>query len=145
MSDALSQALSVEYATIYGYGIVSAHSRSDVNDLVSQSIAQHRARREAVIEMLTSRSITPPVPAAGYQLPEPVNDPDDAVNLAVRMEQDTATAWRVVLEQTPAGSEGNADRAFAVDALSQAAVLAARWRRVLGVWPQTQAFPGGTE
>jgi hypothetical protein len=75
----------------------------------------------------------------------PVNNPDDAANLAIRMEQDAATAWRAVLEQAPDGSEGDADRSFAVGALTQSAVLAARWRQVLGDWPVTQPFPGGTE
>jgi hypothetical protein len=37
------------------------------------------------------------------------------------------------------------DRAFAVTALTQSAVLAARWSRVLGVSPITVAFPGGSE
>ena len=46
-----------------------------------------------------------------------------------------------VLEQT--GSEQ--DREFAATALTQCAVLAARWRQVLGAWPLTQAFPGGSE
>ena len=36
-------------------------------------------------------------------------------------------------------------RAFAVKALTQTAVTAARWSRVLGVWPITVAFPGGSE
>lgn len=31
---ALSDALAVEHGVIYGYGMVSAHSRLDVNDLV---------------------------------------------------------------------------------------------------------------
>ena len=37
------------------------------------------------------------------------------------------------------------DRAFAVAALTECAVTAARWRRVLGVTPITVAFPGGSE
>ena len=39
----------------------------------------------------------------------------------------------------------NEDRAFAVTALTQCAVAAARWSRVLDVWPITVAFPGGSE
>ena len=37
------------------------------------------------------------------------------------------------------------DRAFAVTALTQCAVTAARWSRVLGISPITVAFPGGSE
>ncbi len=57
------------------------------------------------------------------------------------MENDCAVAWRAVIEQ--AGSEQ--DRAFGVTALTESAVLAARWNQVLGVWPVTSAFPGGSE
>lgn len=74
-----------------------------------------------------------------------VNDPTDAANLAVRMESDAAVAWRAVLEQARAGSDGDAVRAFAVSALTQSAVLTARWKRILKVWPLTQSFPGGKD
>lgn len=142
---ALYDALAVEHAAIYGYGIVSALSEPEDNPLVSEAIATHRQRREAVIEMLTARSVTPPLPEVGYQLPMTVADPTDAAQLAVRMEQDSATAWRVVLEQAPAGSEGDRDRAFAATALTESAVLIARWRQLLRDWPITDAFPGGAE
>jgi hypothetical protein len=138
---ALFDAVAAEHATIYGYGLVSAHSTPDVNDLVSAAMAEHRDRREAAIATLAARSVDPPLPAAGYQMPIEVNNPTDAANLAVRMEQDTAVAWRAVLEQET-DAQG---RAFAVTALTQCAVTAARWRRVLGISPLTVAFPGGSE
>ena len=50
-----------------------------------------------------------------------------------------------MLEQAAAGSGGDTDRTFAVTALTQSAVLAARWKRVLKLWPLTQAFPGGSD
>ncbi|HEX9499323.1 MAG TPA: DUF4439 domain-containing protein, partial [Mycobacterium sp.] len=50
-------------------------------------------------------------------------------------------AWRAVLEQ----ATDEQDRAFAVTALTQCAVTAARWSRVLGISPITVAFPGGSE
>ncbi len=138
---ALYDAAATEHATIYGYGIVSAHTTPDLNALVSKAIATHRAQREKAIQVLTSREVTPPLPAAGYQLPMPVTNPTDAANLAVRMENDMAVAWRAVLEQAASGE----DRTFAVTALTQSAILAARWKRALRVWPVTQAFPGGSE
>ena len=138
---ALYDALTVEHATIYGYGIVSAHSLPTRNELVSETLAEHRRRREALVAMLTEDSVTAPLPAAGYQLPSVVATPVDAAKLAVAMENDCAVAWRAVLEQ----SDSEQDRAFAVTALTQCAVTAARWRRVLGAWPVTQAFPGGSE
>jgi len=50
-------------------------------------------------------------------------------------------AWRAVLEQAASTQE----RGFAVQALTQTAVTAARWNSVLGVAPITVAFPGGSE
>ncbi len=138
---ALFDAVTTEHAVIYGYGLVSAHSTPDDNELVAAAMAEHRERREAAVEMLEGRGIDPPLPAAGYQLPMQVDNPTDAANLAVRMEEDSAAAWRAVLEQATTADE----RTFAVNALTQTAVAAARWSRVLGVWPITVAFPGGNE
>ncbi len=138
---ALCDALTTEHAVIYGYGMVSAHSDPDLNKMVSAAINEHRHRRDQVIAMLTTRSVTAPVAAAGYQLPMPVHNPTDAARLAVRMESDTAVAWRAVVEQAKTAD----DRGFAVTALAQSAVLGARWNKVLGVFPLTTAFPGGTE
>jgi hypothetical protein len=137
----LFDAIAAEHAAIYGYGIVSAHSSADENPLVSDALAQHRERREAAIAILSGDSAKPPVPAAGYQLPVPVNNPVDAANLAIRMEADCAVAWRAVIEQ--AASEQN--RSFGVTALTECAVLSARWKRTVGAWPMIVAFPGGAE
>ncbi|MFV8052703.1 ferritin-like domain-containing protein [Mycobacterium sp. 48b] len=138
---ALFDAVAVEHGAIYGYGLVSAHSTAEDNALVATAMAQHRARREAAMAMLEARSVTPPLPAAGYQLPAPVKDPTDAANLAIRMEEDSSVAWRAVLEQATAAD----DRTFAVIALSETAVTAARWRAIVNAWPVTVAFPGGGE
>ncbi|ODR10545.1 hypothetical protein BHQ21_02360 [Mycobacterium sherrisii] len=138
---ALSDALSVEHATIYGYGIVSALSPPSVNDLVLEALLTHRKRRDDVIAMLAARQVTAPPAAAGYQLPLLVASRADAARLATRMENDGATAWRVVVEH----AETAEDRAFAATALTQSAVMAARWSRILGAWPITTSFPGGNE
>lgn len=138
---ALFDAVATEHGAIYGYGVVSAHSTPEDNALVAESMAQHRVRREEALAMLAERSVNPPLPAAGYEVPLEVADPGDAAELAVRMESDTATAWRAVLEQ----AQTPEDRRFAVTAMTQAAVLAARWNQVLGAPQITTAFPGGPE
>jgi hypothetical protein len=138
---ALSDALANEHATVYGYGIVSAMSPASVNGLVAEALEQHRRRRDDVIAMLSARSATAPVAAPGYQLPMQVASPADAARLALRMENDCATAWRVVIEHAEAPEE----RAFASTALTQSTVMAARWGRTLNAWPITTAFPGGSE
>jgi len=138
---ALFDALAAEHAAIYGYGLVSPHVMPEDNELVSQALAEHRDRREAVVTMMNERSIKAPLPAVGYQLPMVVDSPPSAARLAVRIESDCAVAWRAVLEQT----DIEQDRVFGGTALTQCAVTAARWRKVLGGWPVTEAFPGGSE
>jgi hypothetical protein len=138
--NALCAALTNEHAVIYGYGIVSAHCAPEVNTLVSFALTQHRERRDQVISMLGGRAVTAPVAAAGYRLPMPVNSPTDAEKLAAQMEKDTEVAWRAFVEQ----AQSTEDRTFGVTALTQSAVLAARWKQQLGDWPITTAFPGAT-
>jgi hypothetical protein len=135
---ALCAALANEHAVVYGYGIVSARCAPEVNTLVSSALNQHRQRRDQVISMLAGRKVAAPVAAAGYQLPMPVDTPTDAARLAARMEKDTEAAWRAFIEQAQSGE----DRTFGVTALTQCAVLAAKWRQQLGDWPITTAFPG---
>jgi hypothetical protein len=138
---ALCDALAIEHSTIYGYGIVSALSPPSVNDLVTQALGQHRQRRDDVIAMLAARNVNAPLAAPGYQLPMLVASPADAARLAARMENDGATAWRAVIEHADTAD----DRAFASTALTQSAVMAARWNKALGAWPITTGFPGGNE
>ncbi|MCV7099189.1 ferritin-like domain-containing protein [Mycobacterium palustre] len=140
-SAALCDALAIEHSTIYGYGIVSAMSPPSVNDMVVEALTVHRQRRDDVVAMLAARKVNAPVAAAGYQLPLVVASAADAARLAVRMENDGATAWRAVIEH----AETADDRAFAATALTQSAVMAARWNKVLGAWPITTTFPGGNE
>ncbi len=91
--------------------------------------------------LLEEHVVTPPLPAAGYQLPIVVDDPTEAAQLAVTMEEDAAVAWRAVIEQATDQSV----RAFGVTALTECAVTAARWRRIMGARAVTVAFPGGSE
>ncbi len=142
---ALFDAVAAEHAAIYGYGLVSAHIMPDDNALVSEALAEHRERREAATTLLAERSVKAPLPAVGYQVPMLVDSPADAARLAIRMERDCAVAWRAVLEQASGDDTAEQDRRFGGTALTQCAVMAARWRVVLGAWPVTEAFPGGNE
>ena len=138
---ALFDAVANEHGAIYGYGLVSAHSTPDVNDLVSDAMAEHRQLREDAIARLKARNVPAPLPATGYQMPIVVDSPTDAAKLALKMEEDSAVAWRAVLEQATTSE----DRTFAVAALTQCAVTAAKWRDVLKTVPNTVPFPGGSE
>ena len=138
---AMYDAIAVAQASIYGYGIVSAHSTPDLNYLVASSMAAHRKQREQALAMLQARSVDAPLPAAGYELPMEVDNPTDAANISVRRAEVSAVACPAVAEHAAVEEE----RAFAVSALTDCAVRAARWTRVLGTTPITVAFPGGSE
>lgn len=138
---ALFDAVVAEHGVIYGYGVVSAHSNPAANGLVSSAMREHRERREEAIARLSSRGVTPPLPAPGYQLPSAVDSPIDAAKLGLRMEEDSCEVWRAVIEQ----ATNNEDRAFAVTALTESAVNAAAWRKRLGMEPSTVPFPGGDD
>lgn len=135
---ALSSALSAEDGAIYAYGVATAFARPDRLPQISEHVAAHRARREAVIAMLTAAGAVAPPAAAGYTLPFPVDDADSAARLAVAAEHDCAVAWRSALEHARSAEV----RDFAVTALSDAAVRAGKWRVAVGTVPPTTAFPG---
>jgi len=140
-SAALCDALTIEHSTIYGYGIVSALTPPSLNDIVIDALVQHRQRRDDLTAILAARKVIAPVAAAGYKLPLVIGNAADAARLAVRMESDCMTVWRAAIERAESGD----NRAFGSMALTQSAVLAARWNRPLNAWPITTTFPGGSE
>jgi hypothetical protein len=138
MSEQLSAALAAEEAAVYAYGVIGVHLAQASDQAEARAAEQaHRGRRDAAVSRLAElRASIAPAPAA-YRLPFPVIDPPSAYKLAITVEDGVAAAWRAVLPV----SEG-ADRAVALNALTDAAVRATRWRRRAGVSPVTLPFPG---
>ncbi|MFD1814207.1 ferritin-like domain-containing protein [Rhodococcus gannanensis] len=134
----LVDALKAEHAAIFAYGVVAAYSNPSRAGQIAADTAAHRARRDATVDALRAASVTAPPTEPGYVVPFPVADPTSAIQLAVEVEEDTATAWLSVIER----AQSEATRSAAVDALTESAVRAANWRDVLGVAPPTVAFPG---
>ncbi|GAA2473282.1 ferritin-like domain-containing protein [Winogradskya humida] len=138
MSGEMAAALAAEEAAIYAYGIlgVKLTTKGDLTEARS-SEAIHRDRRDALVLTLAAlKASTAPAPA-GYELPFEITDRDTALRLAIQVEDGVAQAWRAVLPVTQDG-----DRATALSALTDAAVRAARWRRLGKVSPATLAWPG---
>jgi Domain of unknown function (DUF4439) len=135
--EALAAALAGEHAAIYGYGVLGAHLTGGLLTQARQAEAAHRNRRDSLLESLSAAGATPPAAAPGYALPFPVTDRASAVRLATQIEERAAALWRAVL---PPGSA--ADRRTALDALTDAAIRATRWRRAAGQRPGTVALPG---
>lgn len=135
---ALVDALEVEYAAVFAYGVVAAFSNPARAELVASNTAAHRARRDATLDALGAASVVPPLAEPAYAPPFPVTDPIAAARLAAQAEIDTSVAWRSVIERAQSGPT----RASAVTALTEAAMRLATWNRILGVVPSSTAFPG---
>ncbi|WP_299574221.1 ferritin-like domain-containing protein [uncultured Williamsia sp.] len=137
-TDALGTAVDTENAAIFAYGIAVAYAASTRRDTVAEYTADHRARRDELASLITGAGGTAPEAAVGYVLPVAVTDPVSAVRAMLAAEEDCTRAYRVLLEK----ADADAVRRVGVDALSAAALRAARWRLVLQVSPSTVALPG---
>lgn len=137
-TDALATAVDAENAAIFAYGVAVAYAANTRRGVVEEYTAAHRARRDEFARLITAAGATAPVAAVGYVLPVAVTDPVTAVRAMLTAEEDCARAHRVLLEK----ADTEAVRRAGVDALSEAAVRAARWRLVLQVSPSTVALPG---
>ncbi|MEV1289986.1 ferritin-like domain-containing protein [Micromonospora sp. NPDC049679] len=137
MSEGLSAALAAEHAAIFAYGPIGVHLDAGAEKEARATEAAHRARRDELVLALAGDQATPPPAEPGYALPFPVTDRASALRLAVTIEERTGAVWRAALPVTT-----GAQRAQSLDALTDCAVRATRWRRIAGVVPTTVPFPG---
>jgi hypothetical protein len=133
----LADALLAEHAAIFGYGPVGAHLDDATIAIATNAEAAHRIRRDALVLRISARGGTAPAAEPAYALPTPVTDRASALELAITLEERTASAWRLVLPETTGD-----DRALALDALVDCAIRTARARRAAGMTPVTVTLPG---
>ena len=119
---ALQAALAAEYAAVYGYGVVGAHSVGAARTAALRALAWHQAQQGPLTAALTAASATPDAPEPAYALPFRVTGPATAVELAAHLEDGVAAAYADLV-----ASSGGADRLAAAQALAECAVQAARW------------------
>jgi len=133
----LAAALSAEYAAIFAYGPIGVRLSGEQAREARAAEAAHRARRDALVVRLAESGATVPAAEPAYTLPFPVTDAASAMRLAIEIESRTAAVWRAVVPATT-----DAQRRQAIEALTDCAVRATRWRLHAGVVPATVAFPG---
>ena len=136
MTTNLADALAGEHAAIYGYGVLGAHLTGPALELARQAEAAHRTRRDSLLVRLASATPAPPAADPAYALPFPVTDQASALRLAVGIEERTGDVWRATLADA-----GGDDRKRALDALTDCALRAARFRRASGQSPGTVPLP----
>ncbi|WP_117215737.1 ferritin-like domain-containing protein [Allorhizocola rhizosphaerae] len=139
MSERLRAALAAEHAAIFGYGRLGVYLDADGKAEARAAEAVHRARRDTLVVKLDELKLSPAPAESAYLLPFPVTDAASAMKLAVHLEEGVAATWRAAIK-TVEGQE----RRTAVEAYSDAAVRATRWRRRAGITPLTTPFPGRT-
>jgi hypothetical protein len=139
LGDRLATALAAEHTAIFAYGrlgvLLDAAGRKEAH----ATEAAHRARRDSLLIQLAALKVPAPPAAAGYALPFPLTDRAAALKLAAHVEDGVAASWRAAL------ADADTDvRRQVLAGFTDAAVRAARWRRLAGTSPTTAAFPGRT-
>lgn len=138
-SRGLQPALAAEHAAVYGYGVVGAVLSDAADDgggrtglpgegAALAGYAEHRARRDRLIAMIGADAVAA---EPAYALPFPVTTSARARRLAAGIEQRCAGVYADVVSETT-----DAERSFAAQALTEAAVRSLTWGA------QPEAFPG---
>lgn len=136
--EALQATLAGEHAAVYVYGVlggrVSASAEPRLSAALRAAYDVHRARRDQVTGMVRAAGSEPVAAEVSYVLP---NDADTAARCrraAADVEQRCAAVYA-----TAVGNTARANRQWAIDALTDAAV------RQLGFGVAPSAFPGVPE
>lgn len=142
--EALQSALAAEHAAVWAYGLVGAFLADRLAGQLAEVTVAHRAHRDTTERILLDAGHQPVPAEPGYLVPQPVTDDASALRLAVTAETDAAAAWRSVIEHSATEHDpAEPDvRNLALEALTGAAVRAARWRAAAGIAPPTVPFPG---
>jgi Domain of unknown function (DUF4439) len=120
----INDTLAGEHAAIYAYGVVGGRLDYDSAPALEATEAwdAHRRRRTGLTAIVEAAGADPAVAAAGYRLPRPIGNVADARVVAQRVEDRCA-----VLYATLVGTASGDLRAYAVDALIDAAVRGLDW------------------
>ena len=130
--------LAAAHAAAYGYGVLGARLDPPTRPTALRAFDAARARRDALAARLRERGATPALPPAAYDVE--VDTRQEALALAVRLEEGLAVRWRDLVT----GTDDLALRRLGVEGLQEAAVRAAVWRQLAGSPAPTVALPGTT-
>lgn len=137
MSAPLQAALAAEYEGVFAYSVLGPWLSGADQQRAAADQAAHETLRDSVIATLVAAGVTPVAAAADYPAAYAARDVRSAIEVAVRVEEQCAAAWRYAFTAVP-----STQRAAAQAALTASAVRAAVWRRELSPDAPTVAFPG---
>ena len=132
----LTELLEAEHALVYGYGVLGARLDEEQRRLALLAFDSHRARRDQLVARLRERGGDPQPPPAAYDVS--VGSPQQALELAVRLEEGMTVRWRDLV----GGTDDRQLRELGLAGLQECAVRAAQWRLQAGQAPVTVALPG---
>ncbi|GII89833.1 hypothetical protein Ssi02_00640 [Sinosporangium siamense] len=92
-AQALDKALAAEHAAVYAYGVVAARAKGRTKILATAAFDAHRARRDDLRAMITTRGGTPPEAEAAYTLPVIPANEREATDLATSVEDGITAAY----------------------------------------------------
>lgn len=143
--DAWQAALAAEQQAVYGYGLLGPYLPTAADrDRARAAMAAHQAACDAITTAMAVQHHTPDDPPADYPDLYPIAAGAPALALAVRLEDDAATAWRYLyaVASVTGGPSASALRRSAQANLTASAVRAVQWRRRVSPAAATVPFPG---
>ncbi|GAA2164589.1 MULTISPECIES: DUF4439 domain-containing protein [Glycomyces] len=126
--------LAAEYAAIYAYSAATVHLDGDPRWIAEELEAEHRSRRDAILDYYAEQGLQPAPPLAGYDI-DPIADAAAAQDLLLAVEASVTTTWRAGVVTTEPH-----ERELCLRMYGESAVALARWRLAVGVsaadpWP----------
>jgi hypothetical protein len=135
----LTELLEAQHAALYGYGVLGARLDAATRPAAQTAANAHRSTRDRLAGLLRAGGAQAPAPLPAYDVA--VAGQPDALELAVRLEEGLSVRWLDLV----GGTDAFGLRRLGVDGLTETAVRAASWRRLLGRQPPTVALPGTAE
>ncbi|SEL64639.1 ferritin-like domain-containing protein [Nonomuraea pusilla] len=89
----LRKALAAEHAAVFAYGLLGARTSGALRSRISAAFEAHRARRDRLRAMITTRGGRPAEAEASYALPFVPTGPGQAARLAAQVEAGVAAAY----------------------------------------------------
>jgi len=136
--EALQTTLAGEHAAVYVYGVlggrVSASAEPQLAADLRAAYDVHRGRRDQVVAMVRAAGATPVEAEVSYEVPTPAERPAQCRRAAAEIEARCAEVYASAV-----GSTARANRQWAIDALTDAAV------RGLSFGMDSAPFPGVPE
>ncbi|WP_112139259.1 DUF4439 domain-containing protein [Glycomyces dulcitolivorans] len=123
---ATDDGLAAEYAAIYAYGAAAVHLDGDARERAEALDAEHRSRRDALLDHYAAAGAEAPQPAAGYDTGV-VADAAAAQELLTSVELNVTATWRAGVAATDPD-----ERQLCLDMYAASAVSLARWRLAIG-------------